>query len=81
MTSVDHRPLRVFLCHIMPVGYAKADKPTVPQGDDMRDLYRQLTAAPQGGDKGWMDVWLDEIKLLPGQEWDIEIEKAVEQST
>ena len=44
-------------------------------------LHRQLTAAPQGGDKGWLDVWLDEIKLLPGQEWDIEIEKAVEQST
>jgi len=27
-----------------------------------------------------MDVWLDEMKLLPGQEWDIEIEKAVEQA-
>ena len=66
MTSVDNRPLRVFLCHIMPVGYAKEDKPTV------RDLYRQLTS------EGWLDVWLDEIKLLPGQEWDIEIEEAVE---
>jgi hypothetical protein len=48
--------------------HAKEDKPTV------RDLYRQLTA------EGWLDVWLDEIKLLPGQEWDIEIEKAVEQA-
>lgn len=48
--------------------HAKEDKPTV------RELYRQLTA------EGWMDVWLDEIKLLPGQEWDIEIEKAVEQA-
>ena len=57
------RKLKVFLCHIMPVRYVKKDKLTV------RDLYRQLTA------KGW----LDEIKLLPGQEWDIEIEKAVEQ--
>ncbi len=40
----------------------------------VRELYRQLTA------EGWMDVWLDEQKLLPGQEWDIEIEKAVEQA-
>lgn len=48
--------------------HAKEDKPIV------RELYRQLSA------EGWMDVWLDEIKLLPGQEWDIEIEKAVEQA-
>lgn len=48
--------------------HAKEDKPTV------RELYRQLTA------EGWMDVWLDEEKLLPGQNWDIEIEKAVESS-
>ncbi len=46
--------------------HAKEDKPTV------RELYRQLTA------EGWLDVWLDAEKLLPGQEWDIEIEKAVE---
>jgi formylglycine-generating enzyme required for sulfatase activity len=64
----EPRPLRVFLCH------AKEDKPIV------REMYRQLTAAPQGGDKGWLDIWLDEQKLLPGQEWDIEIEKAVEQA-
>jgi formylglycine-generating enzyme required for sulfatase activity len=38
----------------------------------VRDLYRQLCA------EGWLDVWPDEEKLLPGQEWDIEIEKAVE---
>ncbi len=67
MKSVDNK-LRVFLCH------AKEDKPTV------RDLYCQLTAALQGGDKGWLDVWLDEMNLLPGQEWNIEIEKAVEQA-
>jgi hypothetical protein len=46
--------------------HAKEDKPTV------RELYRQLTA------EGWMDVWLDEENLFPGQEWDMEIEKAVE---
>jgi hypothetical protein len=46
--------------------HAHEDKATV------RDLYRQLCA------EGWMDVWLDEEKLLPGEEWDVEIEKAVE---
>ena len=46
--------------------HAREDKPTV------RELYRQLCA------EGWLDVWLDEEKLLPGQNWDIEIEKAVE---
>jgi hypothetical protein len=46
--------------------HASDDKPAV------RELYRQLSA------EGWMDVWLDEEKLLPGQDWDMEIEKAVE---
>jgi formylglycine-generating enzyme required for sulfatase activity len=46
--------------------HTSADKPTV------RELYRQLDA------EGWIDAWLDEIKLLPGQEWDMEIERAVE---
>jgi hypothetical protein len=46
--------------------HAHEDKATV------RELYRQLCA------EGWMDVWLDEEKLLPGQKWDLEIEKAVE---
>jgi len=36
----DKRPLKVFLCHIMPVGYAHADRDPVPQGDDI----------PQGDD-------------------------------
>ena len=48
--------------------HAREDKAIV------RELYRQLTA------EGWMDVWLDSEKLLPGQNWDIEIEKAVEES-
>ena len=26
------------------------------------------------------DVWLDEIKLMPGQDWDLEIRKAVRNS-
>lgn len=48
--------------------HAKEDKPIV------RELYRQLVA------EGWLDVWLDEENLFPGQEWDMEIEKAVEQA-
>ena len=48
--------------------HASQDKPAV------RDLYRQLTAEP------WIDPWLDEEKLLPGQDWNLEIEKAVEDS-
>ena len=48
--------------------HASDDKPIV------RELYRQLCA------EGWLDVWLDEEKLLPGQEWDLEIEKAVEEA-
>jgi hypothetical protein len=48
--------------------HAKDDKPII------RDFYRQLTS------EGWMEVWLDEMKLLPGQDWRIEIEKAVEQA-
>jgi formylglycine-generating enzyme required for sulfatase activity len=30
----------------------------------VRELYQKLSA------EGWMDVWLDEEKLLPGQDWD-----------
>ena len=39
-----------------------------------RELYQQLSL------EGWIDPWLDEEKLLPGQDWDLEIEKAVEVS-
>jgi formylglycine-generating enzyme required for sulfatase activity len=46
--------------------HSSADKPIV------RELYSQLS------DEGWMDVWLDEESLYPGQDWDLEIEKAVE---
>jgi len=50
-------PLKVFLCHIMPVGYAHADRDPVPQGDDMRGLYVHLT-------KDGVDAWLDKEKLI-----------------
>jgi hypothetical protein len=46
--------------------HASQDKPIV------RELYQRLLA------EGWIDPWLDEEKLLPGQDWDLEIEKAVE---
>ena len=54
------RPLKVFLCH------AHADRDPVPQGDDMRGLYTRLT-------KDGVDAWLDKAKLLPGQDWELEI--------
>ena len=46
--------------------HASQDKPIV------RELYQRLLS------EGWIDPWLDEEKLLPGQDWDLEIEKAVE---
>jgi hypothetical protein len=38
----------------------------------VRELYHRFNA------EGWIDPWLDEEKLFPGQDWDLEIEKAVE---
>ena len=46
--------------------HASPDKPIV------RELYQRLN------NEDWIDPWLDEEKLLPGQDWDLEIEKAVE---
>ncbi|MFN8432856.1 MAG: toll/interleukin-1 receptor domain-containing protein [Anaerolineales bacterium] len=46
--------------------HSSADKTAV------RELYQKLRA------ESWIDPWLDEIKLLPGQEWDLEIEQAIE---
>jgi formylglycine-generating enzyme required for sulfatase activity len=48
--------------------HSSADKTTV------RELYDRLLT------EGWIDPWLDEKKLLPGQDWDLAIEKAVEES-
>lgn len=48
--------------------HSSDDKPTV------RELYRRLDS------EGWIDAWLDEKKLLPGQDWNYEIEQAVEQA-
>jgi len=46
--------------------HSSQDKPIV------RELYQRLNA------EDWIDPWLDEEKLLPGMDWDMEIEKAVE---
>jgi hypothetical protein len=40
----------------------------------VRELYQRLLT------EDWIDPWLDEEKLLPGQDWHLEIEKAVETS-
>lgn len=50
------------------LSYASQDKLAV------RDFARRLT------DEGWIDVWVDEKKLLPGQDWRTKIEEAVETS-
>jgi len=42
--------------------HSSNDKPAV------RELYARLNA------EGWIDPWLDEEKLYPGQDWDREIE-------
>ena len=74
------RPLKVFLCHIIPLWDAHADRDSVPQGDDMRGLYARLIE--DGVDRY---AWLDKEKpcgersrtILPGQDWELEIRKAV----
>ncbi len=47
--------------------HSKDDKPKV------RELYHHLTA-------DGFDAWLDEEKLMPGQDWDLEIHKAVREA-
>ena len=48
--------------------HSSDDKPTV------RELYGRLDS------EGWIDAWLDEIKIYPGQDWNYEIEQAVEEA-
>ena len=48
--------------------YASQDKPVV------HELSQRLFA------EGWIDPWVDEKKLLPGQDWRLKIEEAVETS-
>jgi len=46
--------------------HSSNDKPTV------RELYQKLRA------ESWIQPWLDEEELYPGQDWNMEIERAVE---
>ncbi|MGA7192730.1 MAG: toll/interleukin-1 receptor domain-containing protein, partial [Anaerolineales bacterium] len=46
--------------------HSSNDKPVV------RELYQKLRA------EAWLEPWLDEEELYPGQDWNLEIEKAVE---
>ena len=46
--------------------HSSNDKPAV------RELYQKLRA------ETWIQPWLDEEELYPGQDWNMEIEKAVE---
>lgn len=46
--------------------HSSADKPAV------RGLYQKLCA------ESWLHPWLDEEQLYPGQDWNLEIEKAIE---
>ena len=48
--------------------HASTDKETV------RDLYQRFI------DEGWLDPWLDEKKILAGQNWEIEIQNTVRNS-
>lgn len=48
--------------------HSSMDKPAI------RELYESLRT------EIWIDPWLDEEKLFPGQDWETEIEKAVESS-
>lgn len=48
--------------------HSSNDKPAV------RELYQKLRAEP------WIQPWLDEEELYPGDDWDLAIEKTVEES-
>jgi formylglycine-generating enzyme required for sulfatase activity len=48
--------------------HSSNDKPTV------RELYQKLR------NETWLEPWLDEEELYPGEDWDLAIQKAVEES-
>ncbi len=50
------------------LSYASQDRPLV------RELSRRLVS------EGWIETWFDEKSLLPGQDWRLKIEEAVEES-
>jgi len=46
--------------------HASQDKPTV------RELHQRLKT------EGWIDSWLDEDRLLLGEDWDLKIQKELD---
>ncbi len=48
--------------------HSSNDKPAV------RELYQKLRAEP------WIQPWLDEEELYPGQDWNLEIQKAIKET-
>jgi len=50
------------------LSYASQDRPLV------RELSRRLVG------EGWIETWVDEKSLLPGQDWRVKIEEAVEEA-
>ena len=67
------RPLKVFLCntHIIPLW--DADR------EPFRALYNRLVTLALAGSarEDGVDTWFDKEKLLPGQDWELEIHRAV----
>ena len=88
------RPLKVFLCHIIPLWDAHiiplwdADRDSVrglPEGTSLTTPPRWFGAGEDGEDRY---AWLDKEKpcgersrtILPGQDWELEIRKAVRET-
>mgnify|MGYP003502738249 FL=1 len=88
------RPLKVFLCHIIPLWDAHiiplwdADRDSVrglPEGTSLTTPPRWFGAREDGVDRY---AWLDKEKpcgersrtILPGQDWELEIRKAVRET-
>lgn len=79
------RPLKVFpsaslrasLCHAHIIPLQDADRDPVKAFDGrvggVLSPYRDHSRLTQDG----VDAWLDKEKLLPGQDWELEIRKAV----
>ena len=64
-------PLKVFLCHAHIIPLWDADTPGgALRRNAVKALYDRLT-------NDGVDAWLDKERLLPGQDWELGIRKAV----
>ncbi len=66
-THISTQPISIRPLRVF-LCHTSADKPTV------RDLYQRLNS------EGFIQPWLDEEELLPGQDWQLEIPQAVRAS-